>query len=514
MNAVTINVPVQNAAPVAKPAGPSKQALAGLLGIFIAAMMAGLNNRVGGLGLADVRGVMGASLDDASWLSSAYTVGELIAMPFASWFAITLSVRRFHISMVTICGVIAAILPFIHDLNLLIALRFVQGVSSGALIPILMMAALKFLPPNIRLHGLALYAMTATFAPNLAIWLSGQWADVLSDWRWIYWQVIPLCIIAGSLTAWGLPKEGVKYTRFKEGNWLGLVCGVSSLTLIAIALDQGVRLDWFNSSLISVCFFGGLILFGCYVLTEWHHKAPFMRPQLLGRRNLGIGSVLLTMLLVVLMSGSMLPSTHLANLHSYRALQLAPVGLLIALPQLVLGSVVALLLYKKWVDARIVMSIGLFLIALACFSGAQITPLWHRDQFITAQLLQAFGQPMAVVSILFLMTSVLDPSEGPFFSGTINTLRVFGSLIGGAVVGQLLTVRSHFHNEMLLDRASMVGNSLANTIPNDQLGGVIAQQSLVMSVGDAYLVLGVLALVLIPLALCMNFVPAPNLNKS
>ena len=160
------------------------------------------------------------------------------------------------------------------------------------------------------------------------------------------------------------------------------------------------------------------------------------------------------------------------------------------------------------------MSIGLFLIALACFSGAQITPLWHRDQFITAQLLQAFGQPMAVVSILFLMTSVLDPSEGPFFSGTINTLRVFGSLIGGAVVGQLLTVRSHFHNEMLLDRASLVGNSLANTIPNEQLGGVIAQQSLVMSVGDAYLVLGVLALVLIPLALCMNFVPAPNLNKS
>jgi len=81
-------------------------------------------------------------------------------------------------------------------------------------------------------------------------------------------------------------------------------------------------------------------------------------------------------------------------------------------------------------------------------------------------------------------------------------------------VGQLLTVRSHFHNEMLLDRASLVGNSLANTIPNEQLGGVIAQQSLVMSVGDAYLVLGVLALVLIPLALCMNFVPAPNLNKS
>ncbi|MEI8622333.1 MFS transporter [Pseudoalteromonas sp. B129b] len=514
MNTATINVPVQNVAPIVKSAGPSKQALAGLLGIFIAAIMAGLNNRVGALGLGDIRGVMGASLDDASWLSSAYTVGELIAMPFASWFAITLSVRRFHISMVTVCAVIAAILPFIDNLNLLIILRFVQGISSGALIPILMMAALKFLPPHIRLHGLALYAMTATFAPNLAIWLSGQWADVLSDWRWIYWQVIPLCIIAGSLTAWGLPKEGVKYARFKEGNWLGLVCGVSSLALIAIALDQGIRLDWFNSSLITVCFVAGIILFGCYVLTEWHHKTPFMMPQLIGKRNLGIGAVILTLLLVVFMSGSMLPSAHLTSLHSYRALQLAPIGLLIALPQLVLGSVVALFLYKKWVDARVIMAIGLFLISLACFSGSQITPQWHGDQFLTAQLLQAFGQPMAVVSILFLMTSVLDPSEGPYFSGTINTLRVFGSLIGGAVVGQLLVVRSRFHNEILLDHASRVGNFLPSSTTPTELGGVIAQQSFVLSIADAYLVLGIIALVLIPLALCMDFVPAPDLNKS
>ncbi|KAA1163216.1 MFS transporter [Pseudoalteromonas distincta] len=514
MNAATINVPIQNADPIVRPAGPSKQAIAGLLGIFIAAMMAGLNNRVGSLGLVDIRGVLGASLDDASWLSSAYTVGELIAMPFASWFAITLSVRRFHISMVTVCGFIAAILPFIHNLDLLIALRFIQGVSSGALIPILMMAALKFLPPHIRLHGLALYAMTATFAPNLAIWLSGQWVDGLSDWRLIYWQVIPLCLVAGSLTAWGLPKEGVKYARFKEGNWLGLICGVSSLALIATALDQGVRLDWFNSSLITVCFSAGIVLFGCYLFTEWHHKTPFMKPQLIGKRNLGIGAVILTLLLVVFMSGSMLPSVHLTNLHNYRALQLAPIGLLIALPQLVLGSVVALFLYKKWVDARFVMAIGLFLISLACFSGTQITPQWHGDQFLTAQLLQAFGQPMAVVPILFLMTSVLDPSEGPYFSGTINTLRVFGSLIGGAVVGQLIVVRSRFHNEMLLDHASLVGNSLPQSATPAELGSVIAQQSLVLSIADAYLVLGIIALVLIPLALCMDFVPAPNLNKS
>ena len=43
----------------ASAAKPSKRAMAGLAGIFLAAMMAGLNNRVGALALADVRGALG-----------------------------------------------------------------------------------------------------------------------------------------------------------------------------------------------------------------------------------------------------------------------------------------------------------------------------------------------------------------------------------------------------------------------------------------------------------------------
>lgn len=59
----------------AAPAKPSLRPMGGLLGIFLAAMMAGLNNRVGALALADVRGALGFGLDDASWLSTAYTAG-------------------------------------------------------------------------------------------------------------------------------------------------------------------------------------------------------------------------------------------------------------------------------------------------------------------------------------------------------------------------------------------------------------------------------------------------------
>jgi len=482
--------------------------LVGLLGIFIAAMMAGLNTRVGALALADIRGAMSLGFDDGSWLTTVYSAGELIAMPFSAWFAITLSVRRFELWMLSLCTLLALLLPFIHDLNLLLVLRFVQGIACGTTIPLLMMAALKFLPPPIRLYGLALYAMTATFAPNLSIWLAGHWTDGLDDWRWVYWQIIPLTLVAGGLIAWGLTPEPVQAQRFRQANWLGMACGIPAFGLLTVALDQGVRLDWFHSPLISSVLVAGVALLAVYLVTEWYHPSPFIKLQILGRRNLGLGCILFVALLVVLMSSSLLPASYLAALQNYRPLQMASIGLIVALPQLVLGPLVALLLYRKWIDARHVFALGLLLIALACLCGAQVTSDWNREQFVMAQTLQAFGQPMAVVSMLFLITSVVQPPEGPYVSGTINTLRAAGSLIGAAMVGQLATVRSRFHAEMLLEHAA-----LASAPRPSELMGIVSQQSLVLSIADAYRVLGVLALCLIPLVLRLTYIPAPTLNS-
>jgi DHA2 family multidrug resistance protein len=508
MNSLALS-PAQIAPREAPLTQSSKRPLVGLVGIFLAAMMAGLNTRVGALALADVRGALGFGLDDASWLTTAYSAGELIAMPFSAWFALTLSVRRLELWMLATCTSLALLLPFIHDLDLLLSLRFIQGVASGTTIPLLMMAALKFLPPPIRLYGLALYAMTATFAPNLAIWLAGQWTDELQDWRWVYWQIIPLALIAAGLIAWGLPREPVQRPRFRQANWAGMACGVPALGLMTVALDQGIRLDWFHSPLITSSMVAGLALLAVYLLTEWFHPSPFIKLQILGRRNLGLGCILFVSLLVVLMSSSLLPAIYLGPLQDYRPLQMASIGLIVALPQLILGALVALLLYQKWVDARFVFALGLCLIALACLCGAQLTSEWNRDQFVVAQTLQALGQPMTVVSMLFLITSVVQPAEGPYVSGTINTLRAFGSLFGAALVGQFVVVRSRFHGEMLLDQAALASNALASAPQPSHLLGIVGQQSMVLSIADAYHALALLALLLIPLVLRLAYIPAP-----
>jgi MFS transporter, DHA2 family, multidrug resistance protein len=392
----------------------------------------------------------------------------------------------------------------------LLVLRALHGVFSGTLIPLLMMAALRFLPTPIRLHGLALYAMTATFAPNVGVWLAALCVDQLADWRWVYWSIIPPGLIAMALVYWGIPKMPLALPRARQANWLGMALGMCGLSLLVVALDQGVRLEWLHSPVIRASLLGGVALTALFLASEWIHPAPFMKLQLLQRRNLGLGFTIFFCLLVTMSTGVALPTNTLAHLQTFRMAQLAPLGLAIGLPQLLLGPAVALLLYQRWVDARYLFSLGLVCIALACWMAADITSEWMVSELVWMQVLQAIGQPMAVVSLLFLATSVVQPMEGPSVAGTVNTLRALGTIFSGALISQLMTVRGTFHADMLLDNAGQwLGSHGGDTSAISGLGSLVGEQASVLSTADIYRLFAVIAVLLIPLVLSLKYIPAP-----
>lgn len=501
------------APPPGPPPGPAPltgRIMAALVGILIGALMSGVNARVGQLGLADVRGALGVSADSGSWLSSLYDAGEVLVMPFAPWFAITLGVRRFHQWMIFTCCGLAALMPFTRNLDLMLVMYFIQGIAAGALIPVLMMAALRYLPPPIRLHGLALYSLTATFAPNVAVQFAGYWTDSLFDWRWVYWEIVPAGFLAAALVSWGLPDDPIILPRFRQGNWTGLILGVPGLALLVIALTQGDRLDWLNSGLICWAFVASALLLGLFILSEWHHPAPFMRLQLLARRNLGLGFAIFLVLLVVMLAAVAIPAQVLGRVVQLKALQMAPLSLIVALPQFVIAPLVALSLYWRWVDARKVFAIGLAAIGAGCLLAAEVTSEWSVPQFVLTQCLLAVGEPMAVVALLFLATSVVQPMEGPYVSGIVNMLRALGSSLGGAVIGALMEWREWFHSEHLLDYLPR-----AQADPHHLLSdpaGVIAGQAFVLAAEDVLRAFGLLSLLLIPVVLRLTHIPAPKVK--
>jgi len=493
MNAVAPSIDL------AKPAAPpvaafGLQIVIGLVGVLLAVLVSGLNEGVTRTAMADIRGGMFISADEASWLIACYSATSVVAMAFAPWFAVTFSLRRFTLTAIGAFVVLGLLCPWAPNYQSLLLLRILQGLAAGSLPPMLMTVALRFLPPNIKLYGLAGYALTATFGPSLGTPLAALWTDSFG-WQWTFWQIIPPCLVAMLAVAHGIPQDPLRLERFKGFNWRGVLLGVPAIVALVIGLLQGNRLDWFESSLICWLLGGGLALLALFMVNEWFAPVPFFKLQLLSRRNLSHALLTLCGVLILLTAVAVIPSGYLAQVHGYRPAQTAPLMLMVALPQLIALPLVAALCNVRWVECRWVLAFGLGLLALYCAAATQMTSEWIRDNFYALQLLQIFAQPMAVMPLLMGATGSVVPQEGPFASSWFNTIRGLAAVIATAVIEALTTARQHFHSNTLVDR---LGNSplVGNDDSIASLAHRLHEQVVVLTSADLYYCAGWLAVAL------------------
>src|SRR5476651_1820575 len=109
-----------------------------LLGALLGAFMAVLDIQITNASLNDISGALGCSLDEGSWISTAYLVAEIIVIGTTAWLARVFSIKR-YILFSTVAFVFFSILcAFAQNLNMMIVSRVLQGLTGGALIPLAM----------------------------------------------------------------------------------------------------------------------------------------------------------------------------------------------------------------------------------------------------------------------------------------------------------------------------------------------------------------------------------------
>lgn len=476
----------------------------GLVGVLLASLLAILNEQVTALTLADVQGVFSIGRDDGTWITTLFEAANVATMIFAPWFGITFTLKRFTIGAVLATMCLGVLCPFAPSLNALYALRVLQGVAGGCLPPMLIIVALRYLPPKVKLYGLAGYAMTATLGPALGTPLAALWTEYVG-WRMVFWQIVPLGIVSCLAVRWGLPDDPPKLERLGAFNWTGFLTGFPAVAMLVIGLMQGDRLDWLNSHLIRVMFGGGGLLLVVFLFNEWFHPLPFFKLQLLARRNFTHGLMTLAGAVILLVGVAAIPGQHLARLHAYRPLQTAPLSLLVALPLLMTLPLTAAILNLRRVDSRWVMAVGLSLMVATCLMGSYVTSEWIRDNFYWLQSLQIIAQPMLILAILMGVTTGLPPTEGPFASAMFNSLKTFSAAVATALIEGIGTGRERFHSNVLVDQlgnAGMAGRGLDTAQNLGQLAHRIHEQALVLTSADLYRLMACVAialLILVPL---------------
>ena len=481
----------------------------GMLGAILGSLASNLDTRLTTFSLADLRGGVGIGVDEASWVSTAYNIAEVAVVPLTPWLAAIISPRRGIAAAAALLTLAGAFVPSeAANYPVLVALRFLQGMGGGALIPLLLLTVLRFTPAHQRVFGLAVYGFVTAVTPLLAESLAGILTDLI-NWQSVFYIAIPLGPVVVLMVMIGLPEEPIKPEPFAKTDYAGMgLLSAFAGTLVA-GLAQGQRLDWFDSPLIDSLFASAACLLIAFVVLELSLEHPLINLKLLLRRNFTGGlSMILAFAFASLFTGNILPMFGL-QVSGYRELQVGEILIWGALVQVVVCIGLPFLL--RVLEARVVLAIGLFLAALASRLATFIDSDWVAVDVMLALLISSAAQVIILVPTTVVSTSVLQPQDA-LSGGTIfNVVRNIATGLGGAVVGGILTVRERVHSFYITNHLA-AGAPLTLSRETGGLGALstaVRAQAVTQATADAFGWVGVAAMIAFGVVLLLNPTPIP-----
>ena len=442
-----------NPAPAAPPAAPPPIPWLGLFGVLLGTFISTLTGRLSVFGLNDVRGAVHAGFDEGAWITTTFTVAQMLITPVAVWIGSIFGPRQILIVAALCFAAAQLVTPFAQNLQILLALQFISGLSSGCFIPLTLSFILRNMPLNYWAYGIALYALNLELSLNISASLEGWYIDNLS-WHWIFWQNVPLGLGMAACLFWGAkrlpPPAGIHRDIY------GLLsCGVG-FALIYAALDQGNRVDWTSSGLFWGLTLGGVLLLLCFVIHDWTTEFPWLDFKAALRWPMPLLLSNVALLRLCILTTAYLVPYYLGGVRGYRALQVGDTLIWIAAPQLFVCLLAALFLRRM--DPRITAVIGLCLVVYSFMSIAwTLTPRWGTDQFLISQLLQAVGQSFALSGLVFVGVLNMRPQDALTFGAALQVARLFGGEIGSAFVTTEARVREQ-HASNILGQHVRVGD--------------------------------------------------------
>jgi MFS transporter, DHA2 family, multidrug resistance protein len=215
-----------------------------------------------------------------------------VVTPAAAWMGAVLSTRRVLLWTGAIFAVASLPPPLVHDYDTLIALQFVRGLAVGAFIPAALGFVVRSLAPQWWIWGIAAYAFRFVFSQNIASAVEG-WYSETGHWEWIFWQNAVLTPVMMLLTAVAMPHRPVDRELLRRTDWAGIVYAGIGFGLIYAGLDQGNRLDWLNSGVVTGLLFAGGMLVVAFIMHEARAEYPLLRLDVLVQPNIAVAALLI-----------------------------------------------------------------------------------------------------------------------------------------------------------------------------------------------------------------------------
>jgi MFS transporter, DHA2 family, multidrug resistance protein len=491
----------------ATPSVPLKTWIA-VLGATLGAFMAVLNIQIVNASLADIQGAIGAGIDDGGWISTAYLVAEIVVIPLTGFLAQVFSLRRYLLTNAVLFLAFSAACALAQNLEQMIVLRALQGFAGGVLIPLAFTIIITLLPKAKQPVGLALFALSATFAPAIGPTIGGYLPE---NWGWqyvFYVNLVPGLLMVAMLFL-SLESGTMQLALLRRGDRPGIATMAIGLAALQTVLEEGNKDDWFGSPFIVRLSLVAAVALALFLWIELTSAHPLLNLRLLRRRNFGFGIIANFLLGIALYGSVFILPVYLARVQGYNAEQIGMVLAWTGLPQLALIPLVPQLM--KRFDARKVIAVGFALFAASNFMNVAVTGDYAADQLLWPNVIRAIGQALVFAPLSAVATAGIERENAGSASALFNMMRNLGGAVGIAMLQTFLTKREQFHSNVLTQSVSLFEEATRARIETltqyflshgvaDRaaawheavvaIGRTVRQQAYIMAFGDTFYLLG------------------------
>lgn len=287
--------------------------IAVIFGLF----MSVLDTTVVNIALAKLQAVFGATLNDAQWIITGYTLAQTVSIPIFGYLADRYGTKWVYIISLALFTISSMLCGFSWNVNSMIAFRVLQGLGGGSLMPLSIAQVFSVFPPKERGLGQATIGIPVLLAPALGPTVGGYIVQY-SDWRLIFYMNVPIGIV-GIFMCVTLLKRGRVNTHARL-DFPGIVFSTLAFTSLVYGIGEAASDGWDSTKVIGFSIFG-MICLAVLIIVELRTPDPLLDFRLFRHWNWTSANLITWATTLALFGALFLVPVYLQSLRGLNPMQ-------------------------------------------------------------------------------------------------------------------------------------------------------------------------------------------------
>jgi DHA2 family multidrug resistance protein len=426
--------------------------------VIAAAIMELIDTSIVNVALSQISGNLGATIEDTSWVITAYAIANVIIIPMTGFLARYFGRKNYYITSIIIFTISSYMCGQADSLISLVLWRFLQGIGGGALLSTSQGILFDVFEVKKRPMASAIFGMGIVLGPAIGPTLGGVIIDNYS-WPLIFYINIPIGILAAVLAYVFIDKKPEELSIDRKSiriDYVGISALIIGIASLQYFLERGETDDWFESKAITTMAITAFIGLTTFIIWELKTKNPVINLHVLKNRNLAVSNIL-----TFTVGFGMFSSVFIFPVLAQRVLGFTPTETGIGLIPAAVAAIVVMPFIGRGIQGGIppviFVVLGFVFFILHGYTGAQANLNSGNAFFFWPNIYRGLGTAMLTVPLINQAVSGLKPQEMPSGISLTNMIRQLGGSVGIAVMNTFIV------NRMAVHRTDLVSNLQANS---------------------------------------------------